>query len=76
MSFSESFKPMLTPKEMLQKGIFGGTYFYELIDYRDFPKEWFDGLNKDYYCSARYNKEINPTNTIVIREDRYLVVDN
>ena len=29
---------MLTPKEMLQKGIFGGTYFNKLVDYRVFPK--------------------------------------
>ena len=24
---------MLTPKEMLQKGVFGGTYFAELVDH-------------------------------------------
>jgi hypothetical protein len=44
---------------MIHKGIFGGTYFYELVDYNIFPKEWFEGLNKDYYFSSKYNKDIN-----------------
>ena len=26
------FKPMLTPKQMLKKGIFGGTYFNQLVE--------------------------------------------
>ena len=40
------FNPMLTPKEMLHRGIFGGTYFSELIDHKDFPEDWFRGLKK------------------------------
>ena len=40
------FQPMLTPKEMLEKGIFGGTYFAELIDHRDFPEDWFKKLDE------------------------------
>jgi len=39
------FKPMLTPKEMLHKGIFGGTYFAELVDYKEFPEDWLDPDN-------------------------------
>ena len=54
-----SFKPMLTPKKMLHKGIFGGTYFNQLVDYRIFPKEWFLDLDKSYFLSKNYNKEIN-----------------
>ena len=42
------FQPMLTPKEMLEKGIFGGTYFAELIDHRDFPEDWFKKLDASY----------------------------
>jgi hypothetical protein len=30
---------------MLQKGIFGGTYFNKLVDYRAFPKDWFLDLD-------------------------------
>ena len=53
------FKPMLSPKEMIHKGIFGGTYFNKLIKINDFPNDWFDGLNKKYYLSENYNKELN-----------------
>ena len=53
------FSPMLTPKEMLHRGIFGGTYFSELINHEDFPGDWFKGLNKDFYSSEKYRAEIN-----------------
>jgi hypothetical protein len=53
------FSPMLTPKEMLHRGIFGGTYFSELINHEDFPDDWFKGLNKDFYSSEKYRAEIN-----------------
>ena len=53
------FNPMLTPKEMLLKGIFGGTYFSKLIYIKDFPKNWFDKLDKRNYLSENYIIEIN-----------------
>ena len=53
------FNPMLTPKEMLHKGIFGGTYFSQLININDFPSIWFDKLDKNYYLSENYNIEVN-----------------
>ncbi len=53
------FKPMLTPKQMLKKGIFGGTYFNKLVDYRKFPKDWFLEIDKSYYLSTNYKKEVN-----------------
>ena len=56
---NNSFKPMLSPKEMLQKGIFGGTYFNKLVDYRVFPKDWFLDLDQSYFLSKNYNKKIN-----------------
>ena len=53
------FRPMFTPKEMLHKGIFGGTYFAELVDYKDFPEDWFKGLDESAYKSTKYLANVN-----------------
>ena len=50
---------MLTPKEMIRMGIFGGTYFSKLVDYRTFPKEWFSDIDEKFYLSNNYQKEVN-----------------
>ena len=53
------FRPMLTPKEMLHKGIFGGTYFAELVDHTKFPGDWFEGLEESTYKSKKYLVNVN-----------------
>lgn len=65
------FKPNLTPKEVLQAGSFGGTYFrpiyssvtgqkYSSDVYKEFPSEWFEGLNiKSQVTSSVYRNEVN-----------------
>jgi hypothetical protein len=43
------FSSMLTPQEMLHRGVFGGTYFSRFIVPKEFPKDWFQGLDENHY---------------------------
>lgn len=53
--FDQAFTPDLTPKDMLQLGIFGGNYFNEVP--REFPSDWFEGVELSQTGSAQ--KELN-----------------
>jgi hypothetical protein len=64
------FKPNLTPKEILQLGSFGGTYFRIIHSgvtgqtyhdaWKEFPIDWYDGLDiKKYISSPTYDKSLN-----------------
>ncbi len=52
--FDRRFKPQLTPKEMLEMGIFGGKY---MTDCRgEFPKSWFQ---KAKLCPEKHDASLN-----------------
>jgi hypothetical protein len=53
--FDLEFKPHLTPREMLELGVFGGMYFEGETD--EFPKSWVAHAKTS--TSGRYEKTLN-----------------
>ncbi len=52
--FAARFRPQLTPKQMLELGIFGGKY---MTDCRaEFPASWFERAR---LCAARHDPALN-----------------
>ena len=56
--FDPGFKPELTPKQMMELGIFGGKYFNDVAVTNEYPKDWF---NKAKLCGIqnKSNKTLN-----------------
>lgn len=53
-NFDPEFKPMLTPKQMLRLGVFGGKY---MTDCRhEFPADWFKGTK---LCVEKHDPKLN-----------------
>lgn len=67
----KEFRPNVSPRDMLLKGVFGGTYFrliYSSVlnrtlknDWKKLPKEIFRGIPEEHYTTPYedYDKEIN-----------------
>lgn len=53
-NFHSDFRPELTPKQMLELGVFGGKYMTDCLS--EFPKDWFKNAK---LCSKFHDPKLN-----------------
>ncbi|GIW69436.1 MAG: hypothetical protein KatS3mg101_0183 [Patescibacteria group bacterium] len=53
-NFDPEFKPELTPKQMLEMGVFGGKYMTDCRN--EFPKDWFENAK---LCHEKHDASLN-----------------
>lgn len=53
-NFHPDFRPELTPKQMLELGVFGGKYMTDCAS--EYPKDWF---KRAKLCHERHDPELN-----------------
>lgn len=53
-NFQSGFSPDLTPREMLELGVFGGKYLTDCTG--EFPAEWFENAK---LCPERHDPDLN-----------------
>lgn len=53
-NFAPAFRPQLTPKQMLQLGVFGGKYMTD--GHAEFPVSWFARAR---LCASRHDPRLN-----------------
>lgn len=53
-NFHPDFRPELTPKEMLELGVFGGKYMTDCV--AEFPADWFVNAK---LCPKRHDPDLN-----------------
>lgn len=68
-NFDPKFTPTLTPKEMLELGVFGGVYMRDCVN--EFPKSWF---TKAKFAPADTNKHIASLNFFKVNASQPLSV--
>jgi len=69
-NFRPDFKPQLTPKEMLEMGVFGGKYMTDCQD--EFPEEWFGNarLNSEFHDPQLNFFEVNASQPLSVWREK------
>jgi hypothetical protein len=69
-NFNPDFKPELTPKEMLELGVFGGKYMTDCR--QEFPKNWFQKakLNSKKHDSSLNFFGVNASQSLIVWREK------